>query len=111
MHRSFARLLSISCLLIIGCNDNPDDGMMMQQDQPDMTKPPPPDMSLPHRDPTDPPPLPTMDYYGGPTLANPEVWTVVWQGDEALGEKTNLFIDWMLQSDDDWTPAGSGAPA
>jgi hypothetical protein len=105
MHRSFARLVPVFALAIgiVGCNDNPDDGSMMQQDQPDMTQPPPPDMSLPSRPATDHPPLPTMDYYGGPTLAAPEVWTVVWQGDEALGDKVNTFIDWMLQSDEYWT--------
>ena len=38
----FAGMLAIG---VVGCNnDNPDDGQMMQQDQPDMTQPPPPDM-------------------------------------------------------------------
>jgi len=98
MHRSFA----LATLLILGCNgNNADTGMDM--DQPDMAQPAPPDLSLPGRDPTDHPALPKMDYYGGPTLANPEVWTVVWQGDEALGAKVNQFVDWMVKSDEYWT--------
>src|SRR5947209_15279158 len=35
----------------------------------------------------------------GPVLNAPEVWTVVWQGDEALGDKVQKFMSWMLQSD------------
>jgi hypothetical protein len=104
MYRSIA--LAFAALMVVGCN-NSDDTSMMTMDQPDMTQPPPPDMSLPKRDPTNHPPLPTMTNYGGPTLTNPEVWTIVWQGDETLGVQTNVFIDWMLQSDEYWTTGTS----
>src|SRR5262249_38608606 len=110
MYRTFARLASISLLVVmVGCNNmDAGDGTGGGGDQPDMTEPPPPDMSLPKRDPTDHPALTQMDYYGRQTLAAPEVWTVVWQGDEALGAKTNDFINWMLNSGNDfWTPGVS----
>ena len=66
-----------------------------------------PDLLLPKRDPTDHPPLITMDNHGGPVLKNAEVWTVVWKGDEELGARVNSFLDWMLNSDEYWLPAVS----
>jgi hypothetical protein len=69
--------------------------------------PPPPDMMLPERAPTDHPDLPTMDYHGGPVLAAPEVYTIVWKGDEQLGAQVNTFVEWMLNSDSYWTPGTS----
>ncbi len=50
------------------------------------------------------PPLPPMLNFGGPVKAHPAFWTVVWQGDEALGDEMNRFHDWMLKSDY-WTSA------
>ncbi len=49
--------------------------------------------------PTDHPPLVTVSTQGGPVIASPEIWTVVWQGDEALGAQVNAFHNWMLNSD------------
>src|SRR5262249_5079436 len=37
-----------------------------------------------------------------PVMSAMEVWTIVWTGDEALGNQTNVFNDWMLNSDDFW---------
>lgn len=68
---------------------------------PDLS-PLPPDMTLPDRDPTDHPMVPGMDNNGGPVMSAMEVWTIVWQGDQALGDETNTFDDWMLNSDDFW---------
>ena len=34
-----------------------------------------------------------------PVQTAPEVWTVVWQGDEAFGADVVDFVDWMLHSD------------
>ena len=58
-----------------------------------------PDLMLPDRDPTDHPPLLQMDPNTGTVLKAIEVWTIVWQGDEELGARTNRFADWMVQSD------------
>jgi hypothetical protein len=110
MLRNLPRLVSVLSLLAVGCSNSMDNGTGGGGDQvdagsTDMTDAP--DLSFPKRDPTDHPPLPTMDYYGGPTLAAPEVWTIVWQGDEALGAQVNGFVGWMLNSDDYWT-TGTG---
>ena len=58
--------------------------------------PPPTDMA---RGPMDHPPLWHIRYGGGPTQPAPEVYTVVWQGSEALGARLADFTDWMLKSD------------
>jgi hypothetical protein len=58
-----------------------------------------PDLAFPARDPSSHPALPLVDNGGGMVLAAPEIWTVVWPGDEALGAKVNEFMGWMLTSD------------
>jgi hypothetical protein len=35
----------------------------------------------------------------GPVVSSMQAWTVVWQGDEAIGAETNAFLAWMLTSD------------
>ncbi|MDB4965850.1 MAG: hypothetical protein JWN44_1539 [Myxococcales bacterium] len=60
------------------------------------SSPPMPDMA---RAPTEHPPLWHIKYGGGPTQPAPEVYTVVWQGQEALGAEVADFNDWMLKSD------------
>jgi hypothetical protein len=64
----------------------------------------PPDMGdpnlLPPRPATDHPPLWTM--MAGPNKSiqpAPEVYTVVWPGDEAMGDRVEAFVSWMLASD------------
>ena len=108
MRRLVTRSLTILPLLVFGCSDNGvapggDDlsTPLMVADMADLDA----DMMLPGRDPTDHPPLLQMDYYGGPTFAAMEVWTIVWAGDEALGAQTNLFVDWLVQSDEFWITA------
>ncbi|HEY2746911.1 MAG TPA: hypothetical protein VGL86_19950 [Polyangia bacterium] len=57
----------------------------------------PPDMG---RAATDHPPLWRLTHLNNGTAQTaPEVWTVVWPGDEALGAQIADFLDWMLQSD------------
>jgi hypothetical protein len=68
---------------------------------PDMA--PPVDNSLPARPPTDHPTLPVMVNHGGPVLAAPQIWTIVWKGDEALGASVQDYTDWMLTSEVFWT--------
>jgi hypothetical protein len=58
-----------------------------------------PDLTLPDRDPTNHPMPPQVTNYGGEVIHAPEIWTVVWQGDEDLGAKVNKFSGWMVQSD------------
>src|SRR2546421_334429 len=60
------------------------------------TMPPPADMA---RGPMDHPAQWHIRYGGGPLQPAPEVYTVVWQGSEALGAQLADFVDWMLQSD------------
>jgi hypothetical protein len=84
---------------LTGCSEN----KLNNTPVADMAQPPDltvvPDLSLPGRDPSDHPELPQVTNYGGPVLAAPEVWTVVWPGDEDLGARINKFTGWMLQSD------------
>ena len=61
--------------------------------------PAPPDLLLPDRDPTDHPPAATLDNFGGGTVAAMEPYTIVWQGDEALGTQVDTFMSWLVQSD------------
>lgn len=84
---------------LTGCSDNKLSNMpVADMAQPlDLTALP--DLALPARDPADHPELPQVTNYGGPVLANPEVWTVVWPGDEDLGARVNKFTGWMLSSD------------
>ncbi len=57
-------------------------------------------LPAPDHSPTQHPPLPTMTAFSGSsTIKAPEIWTVVWKGDEALGDKVNTFNTWMLGSD------------
>ena len=76
----------------------------------DMAKPAPVDMGpagpdlaglpAPDHDPTQHPPLPTMTAYSNAsTIKAPEIWTVYWKGDDAIGTKVNAFNTWMLASD------------
>lgn len=60
------------------------------------------DMILPKRAATDHPDIRKMDYYGGPLLKNIEVVTVVWKGDEALGQAVQDYTDWLVNSDEMW---------
>jgi hypothetical protein len=53
------------------------------------------DESTPH---TAHPALPQVTNLGGSILATPQVWTVVWPGDETLGHTTADFIDALLHS-------------
>jgi hypothetical protein len=53
----------------------------------------------PSRAATDHPPLPEVINLGGKSLSAPEIYTVVWQGDEALGSEVNQFNQTMLASD------------
>jgi len=55
-----------------------------------------PDMS---RAPMDHPPLWRLTHLDAQLQTAPEVWTVVWAGDEALGNDIVDFLDWMLHSD------------
>jgi hypothetical protein len=59
----------------------------------------PPDFALPRRAPTDHPPLPVVSNHGGAIVAHPQVWTIVWKGDEDLGAAVDRFYAWMLVSD------------
>jgi hypothetical protein len=49
--------------------------------------------------PSNHPPFPRVTNQGGPSLAAPEVWIVVWAGDEALGNDMLGVTSWMLKSD------------
>ncbi len=94
-----ARALVLTLALIAGCGNG--QHMMMA----------PPDMA---RAPTYHPPLWQLVKGSGSAQAAPEVWTVVWPGDETLGAATADFVDWMLHSDY-WTKSlaeyGVGAGA
>lgn len=86
-----------------GGNDAPD--MATAPSTGDMAGPMLPDLAgLPpaDHDPTQHPPVPQMDpnsTSSSSTITAPEIYTVVWQGDEALGAKVNTFTSWMLGSD------------
>jgi hypothetical protein len=86
---------------MVGCSDNKlgNNGQMM----PDMAQildlTVAPDLMFPNRDPSNHPQLPQVDNLGGDTLSAPNVWTIVWPGDEALGAKANTFVRGMLGSD------------
>ena len=58
-------------------------------------------LPAPDHSPTEHPTLPTMGttFSANSTIKNPEIWTVVWTGDDALGAKVNAFNTWMLGSD------------
>jgi hypothetical protein len=96
MHRS----LGLALLLTVGCGGDP-----LAGDVTDMANPGPydllplkPDLHLPRRPWTDHPQLPQVDNLGGPVLANAEITTIVWPGDEAVGERVDQFHRWMLGS-------------
>jgi hypothetical protein len=95
--------LAVLALSLIGCgnknnNTQPPGTEPPAMDMPDMA-PLPPDLALPSRDPTDHPELPQVDFLGGKTLAAMDAWVVVWKGDDAIGQQTIQFLNWMLQSD------------
>ncbi|HWE28866.1 MAG TPA: hypothetical protein VHB97_12735 [Polyangia bacterium] len=77
------RSLAVTLMLAAGCGNA----------QAPMTAP---DMA---RAATDHPLLWRVMQGSGPVQAAPEVWTVVWQGDEAIGAEVADFLDWMLHSD------------
>lgn len=79
-------LFALGLITVVGCGDN----MMMKP------MPPPPDMA---RGPLDHPPLWQMVNNGGPTQTAPKVYTVVWQGYEAIGRNAADFMDFYLKSD------------
>jgi hypothetical protein len=87
-------------LALVGCSSN---GLNSNSTPPDMATAfdltAGPDLSLPNRDPSNHPDLPQVQNFGGPVLSNPEIWTVVWPGDEDLGARVNKFMGWMLASD------------
>lgn len=86
-----------------GGNQDPDMAMPSTGGSKDMAGPMLPDLSglpAPDHDPTQHPPLPRMSSVSGAsTIAAPEIWTVVWKGDETLGAQVNDFTKWMLGSD------------
>lgn len=51
------------------------------------------------RDPTDHPPLLQITSQGGPVLAAPGLYSIVWSGDEALGARMDSFYAGMFSSD------------
>jgi hypothetical protein len=99
MHR--IAILALISLATLGCSGSPPPAPDDLGTYPtgDLAMPPAIDMTLPERDPTDHPPAVQMSNGGDPTLANMELWTVVWKGDEELGQRINRFAGWMLQSD------------
>ncbi|HXU72811.1 MAG TPA: hypothetical protein VN947_26005 [Polyangia bacterium] len=84
------RSILIALLLVAGCGDNGGG-----KGNADMTVLP--DMS---RAPTDHPPLWRLqNTTTAPVQTAPEIWIVVWPGDEQLGADLVDFTDWMLHSD------------
>jgi hypothetical protein len=82
--------------LALGCSGSPAPEVAdLAAPELDLAQPP----DLMSRPPTDHPPFPTLTNHGGPILVAPEVWTVVWDGEEARGADASTFIDWMLASD------------
>jgi len=104
MLRSTKHLPVLFCIAmsgaVVGCSDNKlgNPGQMM----PDMAQifdlTVAPDLMFPSRDPSNHPDLPQVQNEGGTVLDAPNVWTIVWPGDEALGEKANTFVRGMLAS-------------
>ena len=80
-----ARTLAVTLALAAGCGDGQH-----------AMSPAPPDMA---RGPTDHPPLWRLVKGTGAVQSAPEIWIVVWPGDEAIGAATVDFVDWMLHSD------------
>jgi hypothetical protein len=94
--------MGLASLISIGCSGGATAGnapadMADNGPAPDLAPTGP--TSLPPRDPTDHPPLPQLQDFGGGTIANIELWTVVWPGDEALGARVEQFHRWMVTSD------------
>jgi hypothetical protein len=81
-----------------GCHESEAEPADMAQRPPDLL-PPPPDMLLPNRAPTDHPPALQLTHFGGPTIAAMEPYTIVWQGEDTLGQKLHTFISFLVQSD------------
>ncbi len=75
-------------LLIAGCGGSNSNGNADMEAPPDMG-----------RGPTDHPPLWRLTHLDATPQTAPEVWVVVWPGDEALGAQIVDFEDWMLHSD------------
>ncbi len=75
------RCLVVAIALVCGCGAEPGAA---------------PDMA---RGPMEHPPLWRLASGTIPVQAAPEVWPVVWQGDEAIGAAAADFLGWMLQSD------------
>jgi hypothetical protein len=99
MRRSLSRLLPLLSLVVFGCSPAANNTVAMDMTAPPVDMgPPAPDLSFPSRAPTDHPPLLQMANGGGPVMKSMEVYTVVWQGDEALGEQVQTFLEWMMTS-------------
>lgn len=101
MRRSLASLLPLVSLLVFGCSSNVKNNATSEDmaEVPVDMGPPPPDLSFPSRAATDHPPLIQMANNGGPVMKSMEVYTVVWQGDEALGQQVQDFLSWMMSSE------------
>jgi hypothetical protein len=79
----------LACVALLGCgcsdgNSPADAGADLAAPEPDLSRAPP---------------QPEITNHGGPVLDTPEVWTVVWSGEEARGAAINDFVQWMLTSD------------
>jgi hypothetical protein len=81
------RILAVTLALLSGCSGD-DTHMMM---------PAPPDMG--RTGPMDHPPLWRLSRGSAAVQAAPEIYIVVWPGDEAFGAEVVDFVDWMLHSD------------
>lgn len=79
------RTIAVTLALLAGCSD--DNHMMM---------PPPPDMA---RGAMDHPPLWRLSRGNSMPQTAPEIWIVVWPGDELFGAQVVDFVDWMGKSD------------
>ena len=83
------RMMLLVLALAAGCGNNTTGGTADMEVPPDMS-----------RGPTDHPPLWRLQHLTtAPVQKAPEVWTVVWPGDEVLGGQIVDFLDWMLTSD------------
>jgi hypothetical protein len=86
--------LALGVFAVAGCSGSADD-----QPAPDMATA---DLAMPDLTISDlsfPPPDPVaMTNHGGPVLAAPETWIIVWPGDETLGEKLDAFYRDLYQS-------------
>ena len=84
-----SRSLLVALALVAGCGDGNGSGPADMTVVPDLA-----------RGAIDHPPLWRLQHTSSAQVQTaPEVWTVVWQGDEAFGADVADFLDWMLHSD------------